>query len=69
MSNTTPKAFDAVQAVRTIRDAISARISTMSFSEENHWLRSTEFSDPRIRRLMDLAAQQSAAADGAPRCG
>jgi len=69
MSNTSTKTFDAVQAVRAIRDDISAKISTMSVDDENRWLRSTEFSDPRLRRLMDLAAQQGAAADGASRCG
>ncbi|MEO7189504.1 MAG: hypothetical protein ABI051_00460 [Vicinamibacterales bacterium] len=69
MSNTTTKTFDAVQAVRTVRDEISAKILTMSVGEENRWLRSTDFSDPRLRRLMDLAAQQSAAADGAARRG
>ena len=69
MSNSTTKTFDAVRAIRTIRDDISAKISTMSVGEENRWLRSTEFSDPRLRRLMDWAAQQSAAADGAPRRG
>jgi len=67
MSNTSTKTFDAVQAVRAIRDDISAKISTMSVDDENRWLRSTEFSDPRLRRLMDLAAQQGAAADGASR--
>ena len=69
MSNTSTKTFDTVQSLRAIRDDISAKIATMSVEEENRWLRSTEFSDPRLRRLMDLAAQQGAAADGAPRRG
>ena len=69
MSNAPTKTFDAVQAIRAIRDDISAKIATMSVDEENRWIRSTEFSDPRLRRLMDLAAQQSAAADGASRRG
>ena len=56
MSNPSTKTFDAVQALRVIRDDISAKIATMSVEEENRWLRSTEFSDPRLRRLMDLAA-------------
>ncbi len=64
MSRASTKTFDAVQAIRAIRDDISAKIATMSVDEENRWIRSTEFSDPRLRRLMDLAAQQSAAADG-----
>ena len=69
MSNASTKTFDAVQAIRAIRDDISAKIATMSVDEENRWIRSTEFSDPRLRRLMDLAAQQSAAADDASRRG
>ena len=64
MSNTSTKTFDAVQSLRAIRDDISAKIATMSVEEENRWLRSTEFSDPRLRRLMDLAAQHRLAADG-----
>ena len=63
MSDTSTKTFDAVQALRAIRDDISAKIATMSVEEENRWLRSTEFSDPRLRRLMDLAAQHRLAAD------
>ncbi len=69
MSSASTKTFDAVQAIRAIRDDISAKIATMSVDEENRWIRSTEFSDPRLRRLMDLAAHQSAAADGALRRG
>ena len=64
MSNASTKTFDAVQAIRAVRDEISAKIGTMSVDEENRWLRSTEFSDPRLRRLMDLAAQHRAAPDG-----
>ena len=33
---------------------------TMSVEEENRWLRSAEFADPTLRRLMELAAQQGA---------
>jgi hypothetical protein len=59
------KTFDAVQMTRSIRDEISSKIATMSVEEENRWLRSAKFSDPRLQRLMELAAQQGAAADGA----
>ena len=69
MSNSPTKTFDAVQTTRTVRDDVSSKIATMSVDDENRWLRSTEFSDPRLRRLMDLAAQQSAAAEGASRRG
>lgn len=68
MSNASPKTFDSVHMVRAVRDEVSATIATMSVEEENRWLRSAEFSDPRLRRLMELAAQ-SAAADAASRRG
>jgi hypothetical protein len=58
MSNASTKTFDAVEMVRAIRDELSARIATMSVDEENRWLRSTELSDPTLRRLMELAARQ-----------
>ena len=56
-------AYDAVQAVRAVRDELSSTIAAMSLEEENRWLQSTEFSDPRLRRLMELAAQQRAGSD------
>jgi hypothetical protein len=65
MSNASAKTFDAVRLTRAVRDDISSKIATMSVDEENLWLQSTEFSDPRLRRLMDLAADQAAPADGA----
>ena len=65
MSKSSIKTFDAVQMTRSIRDEISSTIATMSVEEENRWLRSTKLSDPRLQRLMDLAAHQGAAADGA----
>ena len=67
MSNASTKTFDAVQVIRSIRNDVSSQIARMSVDEENRWLRSTEFSDPRLQRLMDLAAQQAAAADRVPR--
>jgi|GEM_PF-1967218 len=57
MSNAT-KTFDTVEMVRAVRDELSARIATMSVDEENRWLRSTELSDPTLRRLMELAARE-----------
>ena len=60
MSKSSTKTFDAVQMTRAIRDEISAKIATMSVEEENRWLRSVKFSDPRLQRLMELAAQQGA---------
>jgi hypothetical protein len=56
------KPFDAVEMVRGVRDQISARIANMSVEEENRWLRSEVPEDPRLRRLMELADQQNAAA-------
>ena len=68
MSNASTKTFDAVRMVRAVRDDLSSTIATMSVEEENRWLRSEEFSDPKLRRLMELAAQ-SAATDDASRRG
>jgi len=65
MSNSPTKTFDAVHMVRSIRDDISTQIINMSTEQENRWLRSREFADPRLRRLMELAAQPGAAAGGA----
>ncbi len=50
-------AFDAVSAVRVVRDELSSKIATMSVEEENRWLRSGEIDDPKLRRLMELAVQ------------
>jgi len=69
MSKASAKTFDAVRMVRAVRDEMSATIAAMSVEDENRWLRSAEFSDPRLRRLMELAAQQAAAADAASRRG
>ena len=69
MSNTSAKTFDAVHMVRVVRDKVSSTIATMSVEDENHWLRSAELTDPTLRRLMALAAQQGAAADAASRRG
>ena len=69
MNNASAKTFDAVHMVRAVRDDVSVTIAAMSAEEENRWLRSAEFSDPTLRRLMELAAQQAAAADAASRRG
>ncbi len=65
MSNALAKSFDTVQMVRAIRDEMSSTIATMSVEEENRWLRSEELRDPKLRRLMQLAAQQGAPDDSA----
>lgn len=57
MSSALAKTFDTVEMVRSLRDELSAKIATMSADEENRWLRSTEITDPTLRRLMDLAAR------------
>jgi hypothetical protein len=64
MSNVSAKSFDAVDMVRTMREALSSTIATMSVEDENRWLRSAEYVDPTLRRLMDAAAQQRASAGG-----
>ena len=63
MSNAVAKTFDAIQMVRAVRDEVSSIIATMSVEEENRWIRSGELADPKLRRLMELAAQQAAADD------
>jgi hypothetical protein len=67
MSNASTKTFDTVHMVRTVRDEVSSTIATMSVEEENRWLRAAELSDPKLRRLMELAAQQGATADASRR--
>ena len=69
MSKTSTKTFDAVQMVRAIRDDISSTIINMSAEQENQWLRTRELADPKLRQLMDWAAQQRGAADAALRRG
>ena len=69
MSNASAKTFDTVHMVRVVRDEVSSTITAMSVEEENDWLRSAELTDPTLRRLMTLAAQQGAAADVASRRG
>lgn len=64
MNSASIKTFDTVEMVRAVRDELSATIATMSADEENRWLRSTEFSDPTLRRLMELA-KQGVVVDGA----
>ena len=68
-SNASAKTFDTVHMVRVVRDDVSSTIAAMSVEEENRWLRFAEFADPTLRRLMELAAQQGAAADAASRRG
>jgi hypothetical protein len=65
MSNVSTKTFDAVEMMRAVRDEVSARIASMSSDEENRWLRSTELSDPTLRRLMKLAAHKGTVDEGA----
>ena len=69
MSSISAKTFDAVNMVRVVRDDVSSTIVTMSVEDENRWLRSAEFSDPKLRRLMELAARQGAPPDAAWRRG
>ena len=69
MSNSSAKTFDAVHMVRAVRDEVSSTIAAMSVEEENRWLRSAELPDPKLKRLMELAAQQAGAAGAASRRG
>ena len=57
--NSTEKAFDAVDMMRSIRDKISSAIEGMSLEEELKWLASQNLQDPFLERLRERAAQQS----------
>lgn len=59
----TPKKFDAVASMRSIRDEISSRITGMTLEEELEWLASQELDDPVLRRLREKAARQAAPLD------
>ena len=65
MSNPQSKRFDCVQSMRQIRDRFSKEIEHMNHDELVRWLRSKRYSDPRLQRLADRAAQQAAAMAGA----
>ena len=56
--NSHEKAFDAVAAVREIRDKISAQIAGMTLEEQLQWMASLALGDPFLERLRDKAAQQ-----------
>ncbi len=62
MAKRTPKTFDCVQSMRSIRDKLSAEIAHMSYEELTQWLRSHRYTDPVLQRLADKAAQQADAA-------
>jgi hypothetical protein len=63
----TKKNFDAVAMMRSARDKISAEIEGMTLEEELKWFAAQEVRDPFLKRLLDRAAQQRHAADGAER--
>ena len=69
MDKSTMKTFDTVEMMRNARAAISTTIASMSVGEQNEWLHSNPPTDPTLRRLFTLAAQQRAAADAASRRG
>jgi hypothetical protein len=65
MASTATKTFDSVETMRQARRELGERIAGMSGVQLKQWLRSREYSDPRLRRLAERAAQQAAAADAA----
>ena len=65
--NSTEKAFDAVDMMRSIRDRISSAIEGMSLEEELRWLASQKLQDPFLERLRERAAQQSVSTRDATR--
>ena len=52
------KTFDAVSAMRRVRDEISSKIEGMTLEEELEWLASQDLQDPLLERLRKKAAQQ-----------
>ena len=52
------KTFDAVSAMRRVRDEISSKIEGMTLEEELEWLASQDLRDPLLERLRKKAAQQ-----------
>lgn len=52
------KDFDAVAAVREIRDRVSMQIANMTLEEQLDWMASREISDPFLKRLRQKAAHQ-----------
>ena len=65
MNNPSAKTFDCVQAMRQIRDRLSAEIADMSYDELSEWLRSHQYADASLQRVAEKAAQQ-AASSGRP---
>ncbi len=63
MTKRSPKTFDCVQSMRSIRDKLSAEIADMSYEQLAQWLRSHRYTDPVLQRLAEKAAQQADAAD------
>jgi hypothetical protein len=63
----TPKKFDAVAAMRSIRDQISAQIAGMTLEEELEWLASQKLDDPVLQRLRDRAVHGDDGTDEAAR--
>ncbi|MBN1422688.1 MAG: hypothetical protein JXP34_28185 [Planctomycetes bacterium] len=62
MSESTPKAFDCVEAVRITRDRMSAEIAGMDYQQVVRWLRSHRYVDPFLARLAERASREAGAA-------
>jgi hypothetical protein len=52
------KTFDAVSAMRRVRDEISSKIEGMTLEEELKWLASQDLKDPLLEHLRKKSAQQ-----------
>jgi hypothetical protein len=59
VGNASSKTFDAVQSVRMVRYAVSARIASMTVEEENRWLRTEEQADPALMKLIGRATDDT----------
>lgn len=65
--NRTAKPYDAVASVRQMRDAISARIASMTLEEQLQWMASADLGDPLLERLRERSAHDHPAQEPARR--
>ncbi len=55
--------FDCVAHMRQVRDSFSEQIAAMPYEDLTGWLRAHRYSDPRLQKLSEKAAQRAGAAE------
>jgi hypothetical protein len=58
------KEYDAVAAVRQIRDRLAAQIAGMTLEEQLKWMAEQDLHDPFLERLRDRMSRRSDEAGG-----